>query len=649
MCGIFGVVVKEDLIDKDFLIPLIKSLFKLSESRGKEAAGLAFFSGKEEIKVIKQALPASRFLKEGNCQNALQNFSSKELKEGNFVRALIGHTRLATNGALELNINNQPVAKDRIVLVHNGIVVNDQTLWQKFPLSDRLYEVDTELIASLTRYFLGQGQEIKQAIANVFGEIEGGNSIAVFAEDQPYLVLATNTGSLYFLQDTGKKIIVFASEKRILQMLIKKNLLSGLAAHKSIIQVNSKNGYLISFSDLAMERFELLNAKPNLFQPALTKSDSETLVLPEKVLASIGNLKRCTKCILPATMPFIDFDEQGVCNYCRNYQKLELKGEAALKNFVEPFRKVKNEPDCLVAFSGGRDSSFALHYIKNVLKMNPVAFSYDWGMLTDLGRRNQSRMCGALGVEHILVSADIKRKRGNIRKNVSAWLKKPALGTVPLFMAGDKQYFYYANKIARQMDIKLIALGFNLMERTDFKTGFSGVNTSLIKSSHYRLGFLKALQMGFYYAKQCVLNPAYLNSSLTDTFSAYLSYYFISHNYFNLYSFIKWDEKNIVSTLVNDYNWETAVDTDSTWRIGDGTAAFYNYIYYLAAGFTENDTFRSNQIREGLISREDALIMVRKDNEPRLDSLKWYCRTIGIDLAKALQIINKMSKLYPLI
>ena len=57
-----------------------------------------------------------------------------------------------------------------------------------------------------------------------------------------------------------------------------------------------------------------------------------------------------------------------------------------------------------------------------------------------------------------------------------------------------------------------------------------------------------------------------------------------------------WDEK-INETLINNYDWETAQDTSTTWRIGDGTAAMYNYIYYKVAGFTEHDTFRSNQIR----------------------------------------------------
>ena len=78
----------------------------------------------------------------------------------------------------------------------------------------------------------------------------------------------------------------------------------------------------------------------------------------------------------------------------------------------------------LVGVSGGRDSIYGLHYIKTVLGLNPVAYTYDWGMVTDLARRNVSRICGKLGIEHILVSADIPQKREYIRKNVDAWLAR---------------------------------------------------------------------------------------------------------------------------------------------------------------------------------------------------------------------------------
>lgn len=361
---------------------------------------------------------------------------------------------------------------------------------------------------------------------------------------------------------------------------------------------------------------------------------------------AINSLRRCTKCILPETMPFIEFDERGVCNYCRNYKKIKIKGKTALQKIVSPYRSKLGKPDCIVAFSGGRDSSYALHYVKKILKMNPIAYSYDWGMITDLGYRNQTKLCNKLRVRQILISANIKKKREYIRKNIFAWLKKPDLGVIPLFMAGDKQYFYHANQLRKQLGIKLIIYSENLLEKTDFKSGFCGIKPKFDIKHAFNLGILSKTKLAFYYLKQYLFNPFYLNSSILDTLSAYLSSYFIPHDYLYLYQYIKWDEKKVILTLTKKYDWETADDTQATWRIGDGTAAFYNYIYYLTAGFTENDTFRSNQIREGVISRKEALKLTQEDNKPRYDSIKWYCKTIGIDFKKTLTTINAMSKLY---
>jgi len=276
--------------------------------------------------------------------------------------------------------------------------------------------------------------------------------------------------------------------------------------------------------------------------------------------------------------------------------------------------------------------------------MNPITYTYDWGMITDLGRRNQARMTGKLGVEQILNSADIKKKRDYIRKNVLAWLKKPDLGTVPLFMAGDKQYFYYANKVAKELGISLIILCINPYEKTEFKSGFCGVrpNAQVI----YRINFQNKMKMAMHYAKAYLANPSYINTSLIDTFSAFVSYYFIPHQYLSFYEYINWDEEQISKTLLGQYNWEVAGDTSTTWRIGDGTASFYNYIYYVLAGFSENDTFRSNQIRQGRMSRDEALKLSSKENQPRWEAIQWYCDTIGVDSRKALSIINATSKRY---
>ncbi|MDR2347387.1 MAG: hypothetical protein LBD90_01950, partial [Bifidobacteriaceae bacterium] len=362
-------------------------------------------------------------------------------------------------------------------------------------------------------------------------------------------------------------------------------------------------------------------------------------------------LRRCAKCVLPETMPFIEFDAAGVCNYCRTYQPETYLGEAALADWADSVRRPDGRIDSLVAFSGGRDSSYGLHYLVAELGLKPLAFTYDWGMVTDLARRNQSRMCAQLGVELIIVSADIRKKRRNIRDNVTAWLKRPNLGLVPLFMAGDKQYFWYANQTARNYGLKDILLASNPFEKTHFKSGFCGVRPSQLGKSDAdeeleHLAVASVAKMAAYYGKEYLANPGYINRSLLDTAGATASYYAIPHNYWRLFSYIPWDEAVVDRTLLGTYDWETSPEADSTWRIGDGTAPWYNYIYYRVCGFTENDTLRSNQIREGQITREHALEAVDRDNAPRYESMAWYFDAIGVDMWEAVGVVDRLPRRY---
>ncbi|MGE0233414.1 MAG: hypothetical protein AB7S46_16675, partial [Flavobacteriaceae bacterium] len=90
---------------------------------------------------------------------------------------------------------------------------------------------------------------------------------------------------------------------------------------------------------------------------------------------------------------------------------------------------------------------------------------------------------------------------------------------------------------------------------------------------------------------------------------------------------------------------EKAPDTSTTWRIGDGTAAFYNYVYHTVAGFSEHDTFRSNQIREGQMSRPEALALIEDENRPRYANIKWYLDAVGLDFADTIRAVNAIPRL----
>ena len=54
-------------------------------------------------------------------------------------------------------------------------------------------------------------------------------------------------------------------------------------------------------------------------------------------------------------------------------------------------------------------------------------------------------------------------------------------------MAGDKQYYYYTNKLMEQYKIGLSIMGENLLETTNFKSGFAGIKPTYIKKIHIRL------------------------------------------------------------------------------------------------------------------------------------------------------------------
>jgi hypothetical protein len=264
-------------------------------------------------------------------------------------------------------------------------------------------------------------------------------------------------------------------------------------------------------------------------------------------------------------------------------------------------------------------------------------------MVTDLARRNIARVCGKLGIENILVSADIAKKRDNIRRNVVAWLKKPDLGMIPLFMAGDKQFFKYANRLKRETGVQLDIWAANKLENTDFKVGFCGIAPNFNKERIDSLSLAKKAGLLGYYARGVLSNPAYINRSIPDTLSAYYSYYAEPRvGYVVLFDYIRWEEAAIEQTLEKEYAWERSPDTVSTWRIGDGTAAFYNYCYFTVAGFSENDTFRSNQIREGMLSRDKALALVDEENRPRYESIRWYLDTIGLDFGTTIRTINQI-------
>lgn len=604
MCGIFGIVAKQAVQPSE-----LELLAEHARQRGRDSSGLVL-SSEKQYNIYRADYDIYKLLtkiKIKNCPVAL------------------GHSRLITNGLSD----NQPVIRGNVFVIHNGIIVNHEDLWSELKL-DRKQEIDTEIIAAIAERYISQTGTLDGLSKLVLSACKGVVASAVVAPTLGKMAIFSNNGSLY--AGYKGKNFYFSSEQYPLELL-KCSDISQIINNELIVDIPINEN--ISVNDF--------NGRVQNLIPQFVKIDSEIKLLqypkPE--------LRRCTKCILPETMPYISFDGDGVCNYCDNYKpRNSPKPLEELLQLVKPYRR-NGKSDCIVPFSGGRDSCYGLHLIVKDLGLKPVTYTYDWGMVTDLGRRNISRMCAELGVENIIIADDITKKRQNIAKNLKAWLKCPHLGMISILTSGDKHFFRHIKSVKENTGIDLNLWGINPLEVTYFKAGFLGVPPDFSEERVYSHGWQKQIEYQKLRFKAMLKSPAYFNSSLWDTLSGeYYRSFSEKKDYYHIFDYWCWDEKQIDNTLINDYDWETASDTNTTWRIGDGTAAFYNYIYYLVAGFTEHDTFRSNQIREGQITRDEALIRVADESQPRYENIKWYLDAIGMDFTDVITIVNSIPRLY---
>ncbi len=604
MCGIFGFIGPEALDTSS-----VKTLVTHAQQRGRDSSGMVIHQG-EDYHAYRADYRIGWLLK-------------RIPPLGNLF---FGHSRLVTNGTGD----NQPVSREQVLVLHNGIVVNEAAIWKELGKKPEL-EVDTEVIPAIIASHLASGGSIETAADRVLAIAEGVVACAALIPKLGKLLLFSNNGSLYVGDKSGG--LVFSSERYPLEQISAENIRQ--VRNEAIVVDVPAQQTTIEITEWANRNIDLV---PGLGYSA---AEEALLVYPKP------DFRRCTRCVLPETMPFIAFDENGVCNYCLNYKpRNHPRPKEELFELVKPFRRTSGD-EVLVPFSGGRDSSYGLHLIIHELKLRPVTYTYDWGMVTDLGRRNVSRMSSKLGVENIIVAADITKKRDYIRRNLNAWIKSPHLGMLSVLTAGDKHFFRHIETLKRQTGVSLNLWGINPLEVTHFKSGFLGVPPDFAEERVYSHGAMKQLRYQSLRLKAMLQSPGYFNRSIPDTLAGeYYRSFTTKSDYFHLFDYWRWDEKQIEDTLDSEYDWERAPDTQTTWRIGDGTAAFYNYAYFTIAGFTEHDTFRSNQVREGDITREEALRLVEEENTPRYPNLKWYLDVVGVDFTAAITAVNNAPRLY---
>jgi hypothetical protein len=334
---------------------------------------------------------------------------------------------------------------------------------------------------------------------------------------------------------------------------------------------------------------------------------------------------------LPETFPGVDFDEKGTCSYCRNYTKVKVLGEEALRKELDRYRGKGEKYDCIVPISGGRDSSFTLHQIVRKFGMRTLALTVDSGAIMPEGYRNIKRITEVLGVDHVWIKDDghIQTSKKNTKTKFKAWLKKPSINTiVPVLNAGDKQMNLRIFRFAHDHKIPLVLGGNNIgnstLEQEHFKTGFMGVfpNERGMYSTYDRI------RLSFMFGWEFFRNRFNYNWSVFREYLGGIFVYFFENlqkpsdvDKLGFYDYVYWNEEEVVSTITDKLGWRGAADTEATWRIDDAAYPLIDYIYLKLVGFNEFDEFYSKLIREGQIPRQEALKRCLVENAPRIPSL----------------------------
>jgi len=200
-------------------------------------------------------------------------------------------------------------------------------------------------------------------------------------------------------------------------------------------------------------------------------------------------MRHCKKCAMPDTRPGSIFDEKGVCQACRNYEKRRTidweKRKEQLAKICDKYRREDGYYDCVIPVSGGKDSHFLVHTMKVEMGMNPLLITIgDPFTKTDAGLKNYRNLGETFSCDHILfnLSIDLFRRVTRIAfEELGEPLKfvEASIYTVPM-------------KMSIKMGIPLVVFG----ENSAYEYG--STEEQSYSATEYILRIFKAIDVDFW-------------------------------------------------------------------------------------------------------------------------------------------------------
>ena len=306
----------------------------------------------------------------------------------------------------------------------------------------------------------------------------------------------------------------------------------------------------------------------------------------------------CKTCVLNSNFPGIKFNAQGICNHCLSHRDIDrqahLKEEYQAK-FESLIKKYKGKAsyDVLVAYSGGKDSSYTLDIFKNKYDLRVLAFTFDNGFISKTAVENRRRVTESLDIDHIII-----KPRFDILKKI--------------FVAAAKENLYSRKILDRASSIctscisfvKFIALRLAIEKEIPFlgfgwSPGQAPIQSSVMKTNP------RLMKM----TQKALFEPLY------EVAGDELRLYFLEEKHFQVpekfphnihpLAFLDYDEEKIYQRIT-ELSWQKPSDTDAN-STNCLLNSFANKVHKERYGFHPYAWEIAGIVRSGGITREEGL------------------------------------------
>jgi len=354
-------------------------------------------------------------------------------------------------------------------------------------------------------------------------------------------------------------------------------------------------------------------------------------------------MKKCIKCGLPETYETLEFEENQICNICNQSEYASEKinwsaRKSSLDNLIEKYRG-KYEYDCIIPFSGGKDSTWTLYYLVKEYKIKPLVVQFDHGFMRPNLLKNNERTFNKLGVEVLKFKPNWKIVRrvmleSLLRKGDFCWHCHTGIFAFPMQIAlkfntplvfwGEPSAEYTAYYDYRDDEIELV-------NEEKFNSYINlGITADDMSGMISDIEFDPRDLAPFQYPLERDLKK--------------LGYHSVC-----LGSYIKWDTKKQSKIIMNELGWqgdqvEGMPDEKYNYeKIECWMQGVRDYLKYLKRGYSRVSQMTALDIRNNRISKEEAIDLVNKWEGARPHSLDIFLEYVRMTESEFNDLAMKLA------